>query len=493
MNNLLLKTAAAYIRVSDERQDEYSPDSQLKLVRAYADKHDLYLPDDSDHIFYDDGISGKSAKNRDRFQDMIAAAKRKDHPFDVILVWKYSRFCRNQEESIVYKSLLRKIGVDVISVSEPLVEGPFGSLVERVLEWEDEYYLTRLAGEVRRGMNERFSRGQPVVAPPFGYSIDSERNLYYPNDQAPLVVEIFERYAAGDGFRKIASCMGERGMRTRFGNPPDNRQIEYILHNPTYIGKLRWSKGGRTASKRDYANANMLLIDGAHDPIITAELWEAVQKRLEEEKKKYQKYARREQPIEYAMKGLVRCSDCGSTLVLCQASGPVPYLQCHAYAKGSCHHSHCISMKKANASLVSSLQECLDTDTFRIAPEELPKADRESESAKIEKALSRERNRLRRAKESYLDGTDSIEEYRENKRRITARIADLEALAAEHAAKQPAFDTAHLRSSVESLLLFLQDPTATEPAKSSALRAVIHHIVFDKSPTPRLTVFFHAN
>ena len=51
----------------------------------------------------------------------------------MILVWKFSRFARNQEESIVYKSMLKKDNVDVISVSEPLIEGPFGSLIERIM------------------------------------------------------------------------------------------------------------------------------------------------------------------------------------------------------------------------------------------------------------------------------------------------------------------------------------------------------------------------
>ena len=47
MENDLLRIGAAYIRVSDERQDEYSPDSQLKKIREYAAKYtfgDLYNP-----------------------------------------------------------------------------------------------------------------------------------------------------------------------------------------------------------------------------------------------------------------------------------------------------------------------------------------------------------------------------------------------------------------------------------------------------------------
>ena len=122
-----MKIAAAYLRVSTERQDEYSLDSQLKLIREYASKNDYIVPEE--FVFVDDGISGRSAKKRTQFQNMIAWAKDKTHPFEAILVWKFSRFARNQEESIFYKSMLQRSGVEVISISEPLADGPFGSLI----------------------------------------------------------------------------------------------------------------------------------------------------------------------------------------------------------------------------------------------------------------------------------------------------------------------------------------------------------------------------
>ena len=53
--NSIPGTAAAYIRVSDDKQDEYSPDSQLKLIRDYAKRNGYYVPDE--FVFYDDGIS----------------------------------------------------------------------------------------------------------------------------------------------------------------------------------------------------------------------------------------------------------------------------------------------------------------------------------------------------------------------------------------------------------------------------------------------------
>ena len=137
MEDMLYKIGAAYIRVSDERQDEYSPDSQLKKIREYAAKDGYTIPDE--YVFYDDGISGKSVRKRDDFNRMIAIAKDKDHPFDRIYVWKFSRFARNQEQSIVYKNLLKKNDVYVKSVSETIPEDHFGTLIERVIEWMDEF------------------------------------------------------------------------------------------------------------------------------------------------------------------------------------------------------------------------------------------------------------------------------------------------------------------------------------------------------------------
>lgn len=102
-----IRTAACYIRVSTDDQLEYSPDSQLKIIEDYAKKHGLLLP--REFIFQEeDGVSGRRAEKRPEFQRMIATARQKPRPFDLVLVWKFSRFARNQEESIVYKSLLRR-------------------------------------------------------------------------------------------------------------------------------------------------------------------------------------------------------------------------------------------------------------------------------------------------------------------------------------------------------------------------------------------------
>src|SRR5699024_7978859 len=85
-----------YVRVSTEKQDELSPDSQAKLLKEYAHKNGIIIL----KVFYEIGVSGRKAEKRPEFQKMIAQAKSPQHPVDSILVWKFSRFARNQEESI---------------------------------------------------------------------------------------------------------------------------------------------------------------------------------------------------------------------------------------------------------------------------------------------------------------------------------------------------------------------------------------------------------
>ncbi|MDE6580287.1 MAG: recombinase family protein, partial [Ruminiclostridium sp.] len=97
-----MKIAACYIRVSTDDQLEYSPDSQLEKIREYAKRNNMILPEENIFI-EEEGISGRKAAKRHEFQRMIATAKSKPKPFDTILVWKFSRFARNREDSIVYK------------------------------------------------------------------------------------------------------------------------------------------------------------------------------------------------------------------------------------------------------------------------------------------------------------------------------------------------------------------------------------------------------
>lgn len=472
-----MKTAAAYIRVSTEDQVEFSPDSQLKAIRKYAKEHDLILPEE--FIFADEGISGRKTDKRVQFQRMIGTAKLKPKPFDVILLWKFSRFARNREDSIVYKSMLRKqCGIEVVSISEQLSEDKTSILIEALIEAMDEYYSLNLAEEVKRGMSEKFSRGGVVSQPPFGYRMQD--GIFFPDETAaPIVQMIFEDYLSGVPVRQIARKLNEMGITSRHGNPFENRTVEYILTNPVYLGKLRRSL---TGDRSDRYHEQDQCVDGQHQPIITQEVFDAAQAKRADTKKQYRKYARQDQPVQFMLKGLVRCDSCGATLIMSSAGH---YLQCHNYGRGKCKVSHAVTVTKINQAVMEKIREDLADPDFdsRVIKQNVPKSAESPIPALIEK----EERKLERIREAFEAGIDTLDEYRQNKQRITERLS---ALRAELAEVAPAPDTSAFIGRVETSLTTLTDPCASEIIKNQVLRTFVEQIIFMK-PSGRIEIVYH--
>jgi DNA invertase Pin-like site-specific DNA recombinase len=485
----LLRIGAAYIRVSDERQDEYSPTSQLKKIRESAARDGYMIPDE--YVFYDDGISGRSVKKRDDFNRMIATAKDKSHPFDRIYVWKFSRFARNQEEAIVYKSLLAKLKVSVVSVSETVPEGPFGSLVERIIEWMDEFYSLNLSTEVKRGFSEKMSRGEPVVPPPFGYIMKDKK--YYIDEEsgaADVIREIFQRYADGEGMRQIVTSFHNRGIKSRDGGIIDDRRIDYILHNSCYIGKLRLSlDGSKSVSNRQYDSDSIMEVDGHHEPIISIEIWDKVQKRIEHVKATHPKYSKKDQTVSYMLKGIVKCSSCGGPMAANGISGKAKTrcLQCCNYARGSCKVPHGIVLPRLEEAFIEGLEQAIGDKQFAIIPKATKKSDKPT--ADYDKLIAIEERKLERAKEAYLAEIDSIEQYKKNKQTITDRIASLTQMRDNETPVEINIDT--YTEKAISILDFIKRDDVTPQAKNEALRTIIEKVVYDK-PNNNLAIFFHT-
>ena len=217
-------------------QEELSPDAQLRLIREYCDRHNYILPEE--YIFMDIGISGKKAEKRNDFMRMISLAKQKQgSPFEAILVWKFNRFARNQEESIVYKSMLRnKCNVDVISLTQTITEDIYGGLIERIIEWTDEFYSIQLAEDVTRGMTENALRGNFQASPALGYRVIQKGvPPIVDEDQAAIVRTIFKLYTSSTmGFYEIARHLNSLGYKTRNKREFEARGIKYILQNPIF-------------------------------------------------------------------------------------------------------------------------------------------------------------------------------------------------------------------------------------------------------------------
>lgn len=468
------KIAAAYIRVSTDDQIEISPDSQLAEIRKYAEREGYLLLED--HIYYDEGISGKKADKRPGFQRMIATAKEGLANFDVILVWKFSRFARNQEESIFYKSILRsKCNVDVVSVTEPLIEGPFGTLIERIIEWMDEFYSLRLSQEVKRSMTLNAQKGVRQIAPPFGYCIDPDGVMIPQESEAPIIRSIFEDFVAGKGIYHIARKLNEAGIKTHRGNGFENRTIEYIIRNPVYIGKFRWNPSGR--SRRNFDHPDIIVSDGDHEPLISNELWEAAQNQMAIVKAKWGYKAKPTYNVKFWLQGVIRCSTCGGTLVW---SNP-HYLKCNNYSRGRCRTSQNTRWDIIADTVLARMEADVKSDSLLNVNLVYRSSSGNNRRDIAVKALEQSRNKLARLKDAYLNGVIELDEYARSKKdlEISAAKAEADVAAIDKSADSKTI-LANLRADIAHVVEEIKSTETSMDQKNLAAKSIIKSCIYDK-------------
>ena len=458
-----VKYAYGYVRVSTDKQEELSPDSQEKLLREYAAKNNIVIL----KIFFELGISGRKADKRPEFQKMIGLAKSSDHPVDVILVWKFSRFARNQEESIVYKSLLRKqSNVDVVSVSEPLIDGPFGSLIERIIEWMDEYYSIRLSGEVLRGMKEKATKKGYQMSPPFGYRAVGNGDPYkIDQDEIKIVDFICDEFDYHNSdVTKITRKLNDMGVRTRRGNPFESRSVERILKNPFYYGLVAW---------------NGITFMGTHEVHYSKERFEARMKKIQTT---YKPLKRRDVSLcKHWLSGILKCGYCGASLSYNGANRHSPGFQCYKYSKGIHTESCSISEKKVIAALEEYFEKLLSGMDFEYSYRAPETGEKISKRKSLEAELDRIATREERIRLAFENEVDTLEEYKQNKERlrkvrddILNQISDLDEDDENVTSKEDVL------KNVKTVYDVIKNDEIDYDTKGSFMRSLVEDIVYDK-------------
>lgn len=487
MSDNTMRTGAAYVRVSTDKQEELSPDAQKRLLLDYAKKNNIIIA--ADDIFMENGISGREAKKRPAFQQMIARAKAPEHPYDVILVWKYSRFARNQEESIVYKSMLKRDKVEVVSISEPMIDGPFGSLIERIIEWMDEYYSIRLSGEVMRGMTEKAMRGGYQSIAPFGYvTVGNGNPPELEPKQSKIVRRIYTDFLNGKTYNSISRYLNGLNIRTNSGNPFEARTVKYILENPFYCGKIRWNytkRGRELKSSNDW-----IIVQGKHTPVVSETEWNAVQERITAASLPFKR--RDVATCKHWLSGVLKCSSCGSSLGF-NNNPRAPFFQCWKYSKGVCQESHSIVVKKVEENVIQGLKTSILSGDLQYKIIEPVTQDDFNELELFKEQLNRISMKEIRIRDAYENGIDTLEEYKANKLRIQEERASIEQQISAITSSSTApieNPKEKLIENVESAIRILSDDTKNYEEKGAAIRSVVDKIIYDKK-TEHLNFFFY--
>ena len=429
-----------YARVSSEKQAERDLPitGQLKALRKYALDRGWVVYKE----FVDEAESARSA-NRPAFKEMIALARQRQKPFDAILVWKLSRFARNREDSIVYKSLLRKYGISVTSINEQLDDSPAGKLLEGIIEVIDEFYSSNLAQDTVRGMKENASRGFINGGSiPTGYKAkkvmdgSNERTRLETDELfAPIIQRIFRMAVEGMGAKGIVKVLNSEGLKTGRGKPWSKNNVYYILKNEVYTGTLFWNRRNRSDGHRKANELDEVIrIEKSHPALVDQETFERVQEFLRQRSPKI--VHPRLVSSQYLLTGFIYCGKCGARMVGAAAkSSKFFYYVCHnCYTRGKeiCDagfinkdrlEAFVVDRVKANILTEENLEELV-----RLTNEDM----REAKGAYAERLelmdaqLQDLRGRLHKLYDALETGKLELEELAPRIKELKAQIGDLE-------------------------------------------------------------------
>jgi DNA invertase Pin-like site-specific DNA recombinase len=291
-----MKNALAYARVSTKEQAEkgLSIPAQLKAIREYAKSHGFRILGE----YVDEGESARTA-DRPEFLKMIKRCQ-KDKSIEAVIVHKIDRFSRNNIDFYVYKAILKKEGVRLISVTENLEETPSGEFIENVLVAMAQFYSRNLGEEVLKGMKEKFRKGEWPIKAPIGYKNvrDESGHSYVVEDKntSYLIKQMFKLYATGQySLNSLSEEMAKRGLKTKRGKMFSAERIKRILRNKFYVGKMvLWGEE----------------VQGKHKPLIDENLFNQVQNILSERKITQEKWQKRD----FLLRGLLYCQSCKKKL-----------------------------------------------------------------------------------------------------------------------------------------------------------------------------------
>ena len=464
--------AALYARVSSDRQDvDLSVAAQLRALRNYAAQHSYVVARE----YVDEAESGRIAA-RPQFRAMLDETSRPAAPFQVILVWKFSRFTRKREHAVAFKALLRRRGVKVVSITEHADDSPTGKLMEAIIESVDEFYSENLAQEVTRGMREAAARGFWMASrAPYGYSrvlvpdgAKQRPKLAVVEPAAGVVRRLFTLADHGQSLLDITKTLNAEGVASPTGQHWLKTSVQKVLTNEVYTGTLVWGMNAKD-------QAPPVRVKDAFPALVSPAQFRRVAALLEA--RGPAKAHPRRSASSYLLSGLVKCGRCGRALSGQAAKrGQFAYYVCQSLlhrGRGACDAPR-LSARRFEGLIVEQIRDSILTegnirDLVRLVDEELAGVAQEQRRklAGLETELAEVRRRLDRVWQvietsdlDLADATARIKAHRARQERLERAAAETRALLSERRVVLDDVET--ITAGAQDLRVYLQTSDRTE-------------------------------
>lgn len=285
-----------YARKSTEQDEKQalSIDSQVKEMLAIADREGLDIID-----IRREAHSAKDSGQRPVFKEILEDIKRER--FNGILSWDPSRLSRNAGDlgSVVDLMDERRL-IEIRTYGQRFTNTPSEKFLLMILCSQSKLENDQKSINVKRGLKTRVEMGLWPAPAPTGYlkekRMDRKCETLIDPDRGYIIKQVFEKvaYEKWSG-RKIYNWLKfDLNFKTAGGNKNLTLSNVYvILQNHFYYGVFEYPKNSGNWYK------------GKHEPLITKELFDAVQMQVKSQ------FVRSENK-EFAFTKLMTCGLCGS-------------------------------------------------------------------------------------------------------------------------------------------------------------------------------------
>ncbi len=404
--------ALLYVRVSSEEQekDGFSLDAQEKLGREYAKKHNLTI------VKFWKVSESAWRNNRKQFQNMIDYAQRHtdvEHIiFDVL-----DRMTRNDFDKMRITNLIKNHSKIIhFSRTNKILDKDSDS--SDVFMFDIEVAVAKKMSEdisrkASMGMQEKASQGFFSGTAPIGYLNNTTTKLIViDTERAPFIKRAFELKASGNySNQSLVDLLYREGLRTRRGNPVKKSSISRLLNNHIYYGSFHW-KGQ--------------LLEGKHEPIISKQLFDSVQKILSSKGNRPMKTKHN-----FPFQGVARCGECGCTILGEFRKGKYTYYHC-GFSKGRHESNKYITSKKmpllfedivAKVAISDELSSwVIDSIAYHQTGEQNYRKERNASLNKEQGKLQKRRSNLY---DKLLDNDIDNDMFKDKEQEIKERLATI--------------------------------------------------------------------
>ena len=481
---------AAYCRVSTDKEDQLN---SLETQKEFFLEYTKRTGDNLIKLYADEGISGTKIKNRKEFQRMLADAEK--GLFDMVVVKDISRFARNTVDLLQSVRKLKALGIETQFLTANMTSMGNSEFVLTIFGALAQEESANTSKRIKFGKKMNAEKGRvPNIVYGYDKTIGDYFNLSINEEEAKVIRQMYKWYTEeGFGGAKIANMLNERGVKTKRGNNWSQNSVCRILTNEIYTGKIINGKEEvsdfLTGQRKEKDESEWLVTIRPELRIIEDETFDRAQEILKGRHDSF-KMTHERQSNKYLFSTLIKCKDCGWSFRRTVRQYKNTYIRwvCSGHngrGADSCPNAITVDEEELIQVLQEYFQDVLSKKKKVIdyVIKEFQRVYKaKDENVEYEKELTTELNRLRKAREKYMDMyTDDLISREELNEKIGGMRKEIDRL--ENELKMVSYNLTkgeQLEAILNSTFKEMADITDVHEMTNTQLKRLVNKIEVDK-------------